>query len=222
VGTFFLELSSNIYKLDEKGVYLVTDYEILLIKRSKKGDTDSFEELISNYQLNAYNIAFRMLGNQEDAKDCTQDALIKVYKSIGKFKGNSSFSTWLYRIVTNTCKDFIRKKKEVLYLDNDIKGEEGNIKRELRDEGDTPETVLEKSELKEVVTQAISELNEDHREVIVLRDINGYSYDEIAEILNCSHGTVKSRINRGRKALKEVLLKKYTFKGLWKEGYNEL
>lgn len=200
----------------------MTDYELLLIKRSKKGDTDSFEQLVSNYQVSAYNIAYRMLGNKEDASDCTQDAMIKVFRSISKFKGNSSFSTWMYRIVINTCKDFIRKKKEVLYLDNDIKGEEGNIKRELEDSSDTPETILERKELKKEIEKAIMEINSDHREVIVLRDIREYSYEEIAEILDCSIGTVKSRINRGRKALKDVLLKSSSFKGLWKEGYNEL
>ncbi|MBN2899594.1 MAG: sigma-70 family RNA polymerase sigma factor [Clostridia bacterium] len=184
----------------------MSDNEALLLERIKKGDITSFELLIADYQVYAYNIAYRMLGNEEDAKDITQEALIKVYKSINKFKGTSSFSTWLYRIVMNTCKDELKKRKEVMIsLDKEIETGEGTMAMEIGDERLNPSKIVEKNEITHMVQDAISRLPEDNRMVVVLRDIQGLSYEEISEVIKEPIGTVKSRINRGRNMLKKIL-----------------
>ncbi|WP_069649197.1 RNA polymerase sigma factor [Caloranaerobacter ferrireducens] len=181
--------------------------EHILIKKSSEGNVDAFEELIKEYEKRAYNIAYRLLKNSEDAMDVVQEAFIKIYKSIREFKFKSSFSTWVYRIVVNTTIDFIRSKKVIYSLDETIKSEKGDIKREVADYENTPEIELERKLTKELVQKSIDKLDDIHRTVIILRDIQGFSYDEISEILDCSLGTVKSRISRGRIALKEIILK---------------
>lgn len=187
----------------------MTDLERQLIEKSQQGDIESFELLIKEYQKLAFNIAYRMLGNTEDAADATQDAMIKVYKSINSFKGNSSFSTWLYRIVTNTCLDELRKRKKdkTLSYDRGIETEEGTLEREIPDTRNIPEEVAERKEQLQDLVEAINRLPEQHKTVIVLRDIKGFSYEQIAEILDCSQGTIKSRISRARMALKENMQK---------------
>lgn len=180
-----------------------------LIIKSKNGDIESFESLIKKYQKLAFNISFRIMGNLEDAKDMSQEAFIKIFKSLDSFKGDSSFSTWLYRIVTNTCLDELRKKNRNISVsyDNPIKTDTGEIDRSIIDKGNTPEEISEKNESRQIVVKAINKLGDQHRVVIVLRDIKGFSYEEIAEILNCPEGTVKSRISRARFALKTILEK---------------
>lgn len=172
------------------------------------GNLDAFDELIEKYQKTAYNIALRMLKNPDDAMDISQEAFIKVYKSIKTFNFESAFSTWLYRIVTNTCLDFLRKKNANVYsIDNPIQTDDGEIERDIPDSSDGPEEALEKKLTKELVNNAINKLDENHRIVIILRDIQGFSYEEISNILDCSIGTVKSRINRARNNLKEIIIK---------------
>ncbi|MTI48569.1 sigma-70 family RNA polymerase sigma factor [Sporosalibacterium faouarense] len=185
----------------------MADNERKLIKKCAKGDLDAFEDLISKYEKKAYNIALKILKNPEDAMDISQEAFIKVYKSIKKFKFQSSFSTWLYRIVTNTCMDFLRKNKLQVYsLDNPIKTDDGEIEREVKDNSNSTEEMYEKKMTKELVHQSIDKLDEIHRVAIILRDIEGFSYQEISEILGCTMGTVKSRISRARSSLKEIIL----------------
>lgn len=185
----------------------MSELEKLLIGKSKSGDIDAFEKLIGQYEKRAYNIALRIMGNEEDAKDMAQEALIRIYKSIKAFKEQSSFSTWLYRIVTNVCLDELRKRKNVrtVSADGTIETEDGEMHLEVCIDSETPETVYEKRERKELIVNTIGELNEEHRSVIVLRDIQGFSYEEIAAMLDLSLGTVKSRINRARQALKDKL-----------------
>lgn len=187
----------------------MTDLERQLIEKSQQGDIESFQLLIKEYQKLAFNIAYRMLGNTEDAADATQDAMIKVYKSINSFKGHSSFSTWLYRIVTNTCLDELRKRKKdkTLSYDKEIETEEGTMEREIPDTRNIPEEVVERKEQLQDLVQAINGLPQQYKTVIVLRDIKGFSYEQIAEILDCSQGTIKSRISRARMALKENIQK---------------
>jgi len=184
------------------------DKERRLIKKCVQGNVEAFEELIAKYEKTAYNIALRMLRNQEDASDISQEAFIKVFKSIKTFNFESSFSTWLYRIVTNTCLDFLRKKNNNVYsLDNPIHTEEGEIHRDIPDIMNAPEEVFEKQLTKELVHRSINKLDDNHKTVIILRDIEGFSYEEISQILDCSLGTVKSRINRARNNLKDIILK---------------
>lgn len=181
--------------------------EKLLVAKSKKGDVAAFEELISGYEKKAYNIAYRMMGNEEDAKDMAQEAFIKIYKSIKNFREESSFSTWLYRIVTNVCLDEIRKRKrnETVPLEISIQNDDGAAHIELGADKETPDDIYERIEKRQLIFNAINSLSEDYKTVIVLRDVQGFGYEEIASMLNCSLGTIKSRINRARNALKDKL-----------------
>lgn len=189
---------------------ILSSQEASLIKQSKAGDIESFERLIAEHQKKVFNIAYRMLGNLEDANDVAQEALVKAYRGIEKFKGKSSFSTWLYAIVNNACIDFIRKNRKVnmIYLDREYETEEGTYKIQLNNNEDTPEQLFEKKEVQKLVHESINELGYNHRKVIILRDIEYFSYKEIAQILSCSEGTVKSRISRARNNLKAIIKEK--------------
>jgi len=188
----------------------MSNNEQLLLERSKAGDIAAFETLIEAYQKKIFNLAYRIVGNYDDAGDLAQEALIRIFRSIVNFKEQSSFSTWVYRITTNVCLDDIRKKKnrKVLSLDEEIHVEDGEMKRQIMSDDPLPDEVAEKEELRHLVNSAIKGLPEEQRLVITLRDIQGLTYDEISEILDCPSGTVKSRINRARQALKNVLLSK--------------
>jgi RNA polymerase sigma-70 factor (ECF subfamily) len=180
--------------------------ETLLINKSKKGDIEAFEELIKEYKKVAYNIALRILKNKEDAEDISQESMIKIFKSIDKFNMESSFKTWLYRIVVNTCLDFKRKTKEnTISVDQPVQAGYDEFYIDLKDETPSTEEIIEKKQMKEMVMEAIYKLDDDFKTIIILRDINGFSYEEISEILSCNIGTVKSRISRGRHKLKEIL-----------------
>ncbi len=181
--------------------------ELWLVEESRKGNVDAFEELIKDYKRVAYNIALRILRNVEDAEDASQEALIKVYKSIQNFNMQSTFKVWMYRIVVNTCIDFKRKKNiNVVSMDEGIDvGGDNQVYREIADDSANPDVLLAKNFNSKVINDAVSKLEDDYKAIIILRDIQGFSYSEIAEILSCNLGTVKSRLNRARKSLKEIL-----------------
>jgi RNA polymerase sigma-70 factor (ECF subfamily) len=184
----------------------VPNSEQLLIEKSQKGDVASFEQLIHQYQVYVYNIAYRTLGHEEDAKDAAQDALIKVFKNISQFSGDAQFSTWLYRIVVNTCKDHLRKKAGLNESSMDVADSEGSIVWELpASDSIQPEKQLERKEIQTKIHKALDQLPTANKTVVILRDIQGLSYEEISQIEACSVGTVKSRINRGRKYLRDLL-----------------
>ncbi|MFZ5945407.1 MAG: RNA polymerase sigma factor [Bacillota bacterium] len=178
-----------------------------LIARSQNGDLNAFEELVAKYERKVYAIAYRFMGNPEDASDLSQEAFLKAFQSIKGFRQEASFSTWICRIVSNVCRDELRKLKRTskTSLDEEIWLEEGTVAKQLKDESPTPEQIFESNELKEYLQGLINNLTPEYRMVVVLRDIKGYSYEEIAEILDCSLGTVKSRLNRARKALKDKI-----------------
>lgn len=180
-----------------------------LVVRCKKGDREAFNCLVEKYQTKVVNIAYGMLSNQEDAYDAAQEVFIRIYRNIGNFQGKSSLSTWIYRIVANVCTDLLRKRgrKSVISLDSSP-GEEDSAPKELRDPALTPEAAAALSETQREVRQAISTLVEEQRIIITLYDIEGMSYEEIAHIVDCPVGTVKSRLNRARKALKKILSEK--------------
>jgi len=189
-----------------------------LLESAKKGDIEAFEKLIETHEKKVFNIALRMMGNSEDAKDMAQETFIRVYRSLGDFKEQSSLSTWIYRITTNICLDELRKRKnkKVLYIDDNIKSDDGEIKRDIVSDDLTPEEKVERDEIKRMLNSAINDLSDEHRTVIILRDIQGFSYKEISDITNCPEGTVKSRICRARQALKEILVSK---RELFKDRY---
>lgn len=181
--------------------------EQLLIEKAKQGDIKAFEELIIEHEKTVYNIVYRMMNNVDDAYDLSQETFIKVYRQISSFDGKSKFSTWIYRIATNTCLDELRKRKgkETFSMNEMIESEDGQIISQYIDESENTEDKILDKEQAQIIRQALSEVNENYRIIITLRDINNLSYDEIAQILNISLGTVKSRISRARKEMKRIL-----------------
>ncbi|MBO4297377.1 MAG: sigma-70 family RNA polymerase sigma factor [Clostridia bacterium] len=176
--------------------------ERALIDRAGRGDHSAFEQLLSAQEGRMYAVALRMCGNREDAQDCMQEAMIRIYRAISTFKGQSSFATWVYRITMNSCLDELRRRKARTSTSLDAMLENGFSPS---DEYDTPEHYSLQAEQRRLLERAIAGLPEDMRAAIVLRDIQGCSYDEIAEALETNVGTIKSRISRGRERLRSVL-----------------
>ncbi|HHY06665.1 MAG TPA: sigma-70 family RNA polymerase sigma factor [Clostridia bacterium] len=179
-----------------------------LVRRSKNNDLQAFEELICRYERKIYNIAYRMMGNYEDANDIAQEAFLRAFQALNGFRGDASFSTWLCRIVINLCRDELRKRYRlsVESLDEEICLSEGEVKKQIPSSNPGPEEIYERQELQQRLQDLLMTLSPEFRLAIVLRDIQGFTYQEIAEQMECSMGTVKSRISRGRNYLKEKLL----------------
>ena len=178
----------------------------LLVQRCKKGQLEAYEKLIKKYETKVYSLCYRYSGNYDDANDLAQEAFIKVFNSIDKFKGKSAFSTWLYRVTANVCLDEMRKQKKTpISIDKPQETEEGEVYFNLPDQKYNPEIIAEKNDLKQLVHKGISKLPKEQRIIIILREMEELSYEEISEVLEISIGTVKSRLNRARKNLKEIL-----------------
>lgn len=187
-----------------------------LVSRASRGDAQAFAELVRKYEKLVYNLSYQASGNADDAFDISQEVFIKVYRSLDKFRGDCRFFTWLYRITMNTVKDYIRsqKRKKTVSLSEYDEEEDGpSATRDIPDETTEadPEEMTEIKEKRRLVRQAIAQLSEDHRTILTLRDMEGYSYEEIAEMLELEIGTVKSRLNRARQAVKEYLLQRNIF-----------
>lgn len=182
--------------------------ETVLIQKSQQGDLEAFEQLLTQYEKKVYTIAYKYMGNAEDASDMAQEAFIKIYQSIGSFRGEASFGTWIGRITANKCLDELRKRKkiQVTSLDEEVELEEGSVRKEIAAEIDTPEDHTIRQETVRYVQSMIGQMREEYRIVLVLRELEGHSYEEIAQMLSCSLGTVKSRISRARNYLKEQIL----------------
>lgn len=181
--------------------------DIELIDSFKKGKESAFEELVLKYQDRIYNLCRYMLSNAHDAEDATQDTLIKAYQNLKKFRPEASFYTWLYRIAVNTCLDYKRRPFfESLFKKTD-EGEE--FIEEPSSEWPSPERLYESKQIGSAMHNSIRKLPPKLRTVIILKEIEGLSYQEIADILEVSTGTVKSRISRAREELKQRL-KKFT------------
>ncbi len=177
------------------------------LEGAKRGEANAFEQLVTVYEKTIYNICLRMLANEQEAYDATQEVFVKIWKQLRHFKGESKLSTWIYRIATNECLDRLRKikkKQEIsIYQNNEDDNQEWIIDKPS--ENQNTEKIIENKAMQEILKQALEELKEEHRTMIVLRDIREYAYDEIADILNISLGTVKSRIARARLAFKKIL-----------------
>jgi RNA polymerase sigma-70 factor (ECF subfamily) len=182
--------------------------EAELIQQSCVGSIDAFEQLILLYEKRVYTIAYKYMGNHEDANDMAQEALIKAYQSIGSFRGEAAFGTWLGKITANRCLDELRKRKKLqtTSLEDTLELEEGSVKKELESSAVNPEEHAVQQETAAYMQMLIGELKEEYRVAIVLREMDGYSYEAIADILSCSVGTVKSRISRARQYLRERIL----------------
>ncbi|UCC61227.1 MAG: sigma-70 family RNA polymerase sigma factor [Dehalococcoidia bacterium] len=176
------------------------------ISRSQKGDIEAFNQLVERYQQLVYNLARRMLGNKEIAEDATQDAFLSAYRAIGRFRGGS-FKAWILRIAANSCHDKMRmaKKASVTSLDN-LMEDAGDFIPD--DKAESPEDYAIRSELGRFLNDSLACLPEDQRLVVILSDIQGLSYEEISQATKSSLGTVKSRLNRGRARLRDLLLQR--------------
>ena len=178
-----------------------------LVARSQSGDRSSFDVLVRRYHTLAYNLAYRMLGNHDSAADCTQAAFVRAYRAIGKFRRDASFSTWLYRIVTNVCLDRLRQDDRSARSLTVVDTDDSAVLEEMDipDQAGDPARAAEQRERQQLVQEALQRLGDDHRSVIVMFDIMGLSYEETAQALAVPLGTVKSRLNRARLALKDEL-----------------
>jgi RNA polymerase sigma-70 factor, ECF subfamily len=178
-----------------------------LLDRAQEGDIDAFEKLIESHRKKVFNIALRMLSDYDDAADMAQEVFIRIYRSIKDFKQEAQFPTWVYRITTNVCLDELRKRKNkrTVSIDEEIKLDDGELKMQIEDDRPLPHDAVERNDIRKAVRDAIKVLPEHFRIIVILRDIQGMSYSEISKILKTPEGTVKSRINRARQALKDIL-----------------
>lgn len=167
---------------------------------ANESSADRFIRLVSPHERQLYFLCYHMMGNQQDAEDCAQEAMLKAYRAFDRFRGDSKLSTWLYTIASRVCTDLLRKRKELVSLDS------------LREEGfeassdePSPYMSLEAGERRRLLQEAIQRLPAQQRQVVVLCDLNGLSYEEAAAALDCPVGTVRSRLSRGRQELKRIL-----------------
>ena len=203
---FFLERAINLTAVNFQSISNVKENELLshpgmedddLVRLCQNGDIPAFDTLFHKYRDKIYSTTYRMINNQEDALDLTQEIFLKVYQKIGKYDFKSAFSTWLYRLAVNVCIDELRKRKKMNFVEL----------TEIQIDKRTPESQLLSKEEEELVWKALNSLKEKERAILVLRDMEGLSYDEISSILDCSMGRVKSRIHEAREKLKITLEK---------------
>lgn len=178
-----------------------------LVQLAKAGDNAAFSQLVSAYEGKIYNLALRYLGNPDDAMDASQEVFLRMFRFLSGFQEDSSFSTWLYRIGVNVCKDLLSRRSKRAEQPLEISDDEEETRpADIPDGRYDPERILEGTELRRTLSDAIAELPEQQREMIVLRDIQGLSYEEIGQVLCLESGTVKSRLFRARENLRKKLL----------------
>ncbi|MBO5340534.1 MAG: sigma-70 family RNA polymerase sigma factor [Oscillospiraceae bacterium] len=190
---------------------MMTEQELVLL--AKQGDDQAFAQLMRDNEKRIYNLTLRMTGNPEDAMDLAQDTFLNAWKGLKFFKGDSAFSTWLYRLASNACIDFLRRQKRRQDISAPLAADSEDEDRlpEVPDDRFRPDTQLEQQELRRAVDEGLRQLSLEHRQVLVMREVNGLSYQEIADILDLEAGTVKSRIARARLSLRKILLKSGNF-----------
>lgn len=176
------------------------DDELALVERHRQGDPSAFEEIFTRYQGMVYNLALRMSGNREEAADLSQDVFLRVYRHVGRFKGRSTLKTWIYRVALNCCRS---RRARRWPLTQELP--EAEALEELQERRSTPERDALARDAGRLVGRALEQLPSPYREAVVLRDIEGLSYTEIADILEVRIGTVRSRIARGRERLRQLV-----------------
>ena len=184
-----------------------------LIVLLKQGDERAFEKLVVKYQNYIFRLAFSILRDEEDAKELTQEVFIKIYTSIQGFNNRSTLSTWIYRITYNLCLDHLKKHQKKKRLTSSIDDRENTEILSLKAEGHDPEESLERREIRKDIREGLDALSDEHRVLIELKDIRGYSYEEIIAITGLKDGTLKSRLFRARLSLKKYLEEKWNIKG---------
>jgi RNA polymerase sigma-70 factor (ECF subfamily) len=185
--------------------------DAVLVRQCQRGDLTAFEPLVVKYQDRIYNLCWRLCGDRQVAEDLSQEAFLKAFESLGTFRGVSGFYTWLYRIATNLALSYRRSERRQMNVGtgqewHDIPSQAMRLRRPGGDGDDQPDAVVERDEVRRLVWQAIQELDDEHRAVVVLRDMEGLDYGEIAEVLHLPAGTVKSRLHRARMAIRERLM----------------
>jgi RNA polymerase sigma-70 factor, ECF subfamily len=183
--------------------------DFLLVQRYLKGNNEAVAVLVERYQNRLHNTIFKICGNYEDALELTQDSFVKAFESIENFQGKSSFYTYLYRIGVNLAINFCNRRKKVQFITIDDDSGSGCLKDFLIGDGCDPQKVVQNKEAVAILRQAIAEIEEKYRVVLVLRDIEQMSYEQVGQVLELEEGTVKSRLFRARAMLKELLLKKF-------------
>lgn len=181
-----------------------------MIYDAVKGDKQAFEEIVKEYQNRIYTLCYRYTNNQEDAKDLAQESFIKVYRNISKFEGRSSFNTWIYQVAGNTCKDYLRKIKDKteFSIEEEVFSNGESFTLDILKDENTPDVQYEEKEKLALLKEAINKLNPEYKMVILMREFQDLSYEEIAKETSTSIGTVKSRLSRGRKMLKEIFIQR--------------
>tara|TARA_Y100000768_G_C23787356_1_gene590938 strand:+ start:228 stop:836 length:609 start_codon:yes stop_codon:yes gene_type:complete len=180
------------------------EIDLELVKRAKSGDYQAFDLLVLKYQSRLISTAFKFVKDVQIAEDIVQDSFIKAFKALESFREDSSFYTWIYRITVNTSKNFLVSKKRKSELLNSDLSEEASYEIEPI-EIYSPEDLLQAAQLKKVITETIGQLGEDTRTALTLRELDGLSYEQIADVVNCPVGTVRSRIFRGREMIDEAI-----------------
>ena len=180
------------------------ELDLVLVKRAKSGDYQAFDLLVLKYQSRLISTAFKFVKDVQIAEDIVQDSFIKAFNALESFREDSSFYTWIYRITVNTSKNFLVSKKRKSELLNSDLSEEASYEIEPV-ETYSPEDLLQATQLKKVITETIDQLGEDTRTALTLRELDGLSYEQIADVVNCPVGTVRSRIFRGREVIDEAI-----------------
>ncbi|WP_338824248.1 ECF RNA polymerase sigma factor SigW [Moorella humiferrea] len=175
----------------------------------KKNGAVSFEELVLTYQDKVYNLSYQLTGNHTDAQDLAQEVFVRAYLALGKFRYEADPGTWLHRITVNLFLNLRRKitRHPTVSLDAPLDTGEGEVTREVAAADGDPQERLVELEMQGLVRRALRQLPAEYQAVLVLRELQGYSYDEIASLLGCPPGTVKSRLNRARQAMREIVIK---------------
>ena len=191
-----------------------TGTELALVQAAQRGDVGAFEQLIKKYDRNVFRIAQHITQNREDAEDVVQDAFLKAYQKLDQFQGNSKFYTWIVRIAVNEALMKLRKRKsdKLVSMDEDVETDEGTITREFADWSPNPEQQYNQAELNDILSRTIQGLPASFRTVFVLRDVEGLSTEETAEMLGLSVPAVKSRLLRARLQLRERLSRHFKSK----------
>lgn len=182
--------------------------DALIVEQVQKGNSQAYNLLVIKYQHKIRDVALKFTNNQADASDIAQEAFIKAYRAIGSFRGECSFYTWIYRITVNTAKSFLESNSKLRYaVDVDAPEFESQDTQGVLTSNESPDRLIESDELKRVIFKALNELPSDLKQAIMLREIEGKSYDEIAEIMKTPIGTVRSRIFRARQFIEEQMAK---------------
>ena len=187
--------------------------EKLLIQQAAAGDPSAFEALVLRYQTQVYNLALRMVGNEADAQDLAQEAFVRAWRALSSFQFSSQFSTWLYRLTSNICIDFLRAQKKRKHISLTVLQDDEHQQWDMPDTKPLPEDKMIVSEEHEALAAAIASLDPEYRQVLILRIVDDCSYQQISQIMGIREGTVKSRLSRARDQLRKKLAQSWNFSG---------